>query len=622
MKRIITLALCLVLLFTITVPASAAGSIHLSISASSGSAYRGDTVTFYISASGGGSCKTFGMALSYDTSVFELVSSNASVSGAMMASFGGGTLAVLYEAEGVPSGTVASFTLRVKSGASFGTHSVSGRVNSEGAQISGSGTSVTVKCSHQYGDWQKYTADYHQKTCSICNGTQEEGHAWNDGTVTSEPSCKVEGNKTYTCTVCGEVKNEVLSKTDDHNYGTPQRVDGTNHQSTCSICDGILTEGHTWNEGEVTKKETCKETGLKRYTCTACGATYEEVIPLSEEHKYSAWSNVSETSHYHKCSVCDKEETLDHTWNSGSVTKKPNCIETGTCLYTCTGCGATKTDDMPITGKHTYDHGCDKDCNVCGATRSTSHAYEKSWSKNAKEHWHVCKNCGNKADTAKHVPGEEATEFNPQLCTVCDYMLKPELAHEHNFGEEFTTDEIAHWYKCVGCEEQKEYAEHLFDNACDGLCEICEYTRETTHDISEAWYTDEETHYQKCMICGQEEEHIRHTAGPEATEFDPQTCEICGFELMPALGHSFAQAWSSDELTHYHGCACGERADAADHLWDEGVRNSEGTTYTCTVCQYQRFEPLDLSWLLYTAIGIVVAGAVVAVVIIAKKKKK
>ena len=39
---------------------------------------------------------------------------------------------------------------------------------------------------------------------------------------------------------------------------------------------------HTWDEGKVTKAATCKETGEKTYTCTACGQTKTEGLEKSE----------------------------------------------------------------------------------------------------------------------------------------------------------------------------------------------------------------------------------------------------------------------------------------------------------------------------------------------------
>ena len=620
MKKIITIALCLALLFAMTIPASAEGSIYLSISASSGSAYRGDTITFYISASGGGTCDRFGLVLGYDSSVFEYVSGSASVSGAAVASMDSNGLFAAYNPTGSPSGTVGSFTLRVRSDAPFGSASVYGSANAGGATASASGTSVKIKCNHSYGDWQKYSESAHQKICSICGGTQEEGHGWNEGTVVSAPTCKDEGSKTYTCTVCGEIKNEVLAKTEDHTYGAYQKVDNTNHTSTCGVCGKVLTEAHTWNAGKVQKEATCKDTGVMLYTCTACGATREETIPLSEEHKFSPWEKVDDLQHKRTCSVCTKLEVVDHNWNDGSVTKKPTCLETGTCVYTCKGCGITKTEELPISKTHTYDHGCDKDCNVCNAVRTTSHNYSSAWSKNSKEHWHECTECRDKTDLKAHVPGPEATEENPQICTVCEYMLKPELTHEHAFAEAFSTDETGHWYACAGCEEKKDFAAHEFENDCDGLCETCEYTREVAHEIGEEWFTDAQSHFQKCVSCGQEEEHIPHTAGAPATEMEPQTCEVCGYELVAALGHSFSEKWAYDELTHYHACACGEKDAQAEHTWDEGIRDGNGKLYTCSVGQYQYFEVYNLSWLWLVLAAVAATGTVLIIVL--KRKKK
>ena len=43
-----------------------------------------------------------------------------------------------------------------------------------------------------------------------------------------------------------------------------------------------------------------------------------------------------------------------HTYNDGVVTKEATCTETGEKVYTCTGCGATKIEILPITA-HDYE---------------------------------------------------------------------------------------------------------------------------------------------------------------------------------------------------------------------------------------------------------------------------
>lgn len=690
MKKIMSVAICMLLLMAMIVPVSAEGSFHVSISAGSSYAYPGETVDFYISVSGSGTCASLGCFLDYDSSVLEFVGGSVYAGGIMAGSMDSDGLVISYNGEGDPTGTIAGFTMRVRDGASMGETYISADPYSQGASISASGAGITIACSHSYGDWQQYDETYHQKSCSICGETTEEEHGWNEGAVASAPTCKDEGSMTYTCITCGEIKTETLDKTEDHEYGAYQKVDESQHASTCSICGKSLTAAHTWDIGTVTKKETCKETGITKYTCTDCGATKEETIPVSTQHTFgdwkkvddkkhartcsvcgksstaehtwdagtvtkketcketgitkftctdcgatreetipvstrhtfSAWQKVDDNQHARSCSVCAKKETANHNWDDGSVTKKPNCEEKGSCVYSCLDCGHAKTEELPVSDDHTYDHGCDKDCNVCGKTRSTSHSYGSSWSKDSESHWRECTECGETSDKADHVPGDEATEESAQYCTVCDYMLKPALTHEHQFEEAYKTDKTGHWYPCTGCEERKDYAKHAFANACDGLCEVCNYTRPVKHTIGEKWFMDAKGHFQKCETCGQEEKHLLHSAGPEATETTPQTCEVCGFELAPARGHSFSKEWLSDELNHFHACACGEKIDTAQHQWDEGVRERNGKVYTCTVCQYQRFESSNLTLLIVSAGVAVAAAAGGAVIFVFKRKKK
>ena len=78
-------------------------------------------------------------------------------------------------------------------------------------------------------------------------------HTWDNGTVTTEPTETAPGVRTYTCTVCGEVKTEVIPATGAHT--------------------------HKWDAGKVTTEPTATTPGVRTYTCTICGQTKEEVIP-------------------------------------------------------------------------------------------------------------------------------------------------------------------------------------------------------------------------------------------------------------------------------------------------------------------------------------------------------
>jgi len=310
----------------------------------------------------------------------------------------------------------------------------------------------------------------------------------------------------------------------DHTLGEWTTVDETKHQRSCAYCDYKETADHTWDAGTTTLAPTCTATGEALHTCTACGATKTEILPMAD-HPYSPWEKVDDQTHTHTCTVCSKVETLDHSWDEGTVIKAANCIADGETKYTCTGCGLTRNEVVPMNGIHTYDHGCDNDCNVCGATRTTQHKYSTDWSSSKSGHWHKCVNCGDKQAAAAHVPGPEATEETPQTCTVCGYILKPTLKHEHDFAAALTGDETGHWYACASCSEQKDFTAHDFVNDCDTTCDDCGFERLTEHVWSEEWTGDENGHFHACTVCGE-----KQTESMSGHDFRRGVCKVCAAE--------------------------------------------------------------------------------------------
>ena len=104
-------------------------------------------------------------------------------------------------------------------------------------------------------------AGYDLYTCRDCGATEKRnvkpalGHKWDSGTVTAEPTEKAPGTMTYTCTVCGQTKTEVIPATGPHT--------------------------HVWDEGTVTVAPTETTPGVRTYTCTVCGQTRTEIIPAT-----------------------------------------------------------------------------------------------------------------------------------------------------------------------------------------------------------------------------------------------------------------------------------------------------------------------------------------------------
>lgn len=477
MKKVFLSVLCLLLIAAMAMAVMADGSASFSMSASSKTLYRGDTVTLTANASSSAEATSYGLKISFDTSVFELVSGNTAASGALVNSYNNG-FAFMFQTPTAYSGSVGTVTLKVKDNAPVGSYTITGvasvKNGNEIVSASGCSVSVTVSCHHSYGDWTDNGTN-HQQTCSGCGDVKTADHQWVEAPGSVPATCKDDGIWYYTCSVCGAEKSEPEPKNDNHTFGNLTSVNEDTHKDTCSVCQQEVVQPHTWNTGTVTKPATCKEEGEKVYTCTGCRHTKTEKIEKSTTHTFGKWEFVDEASHKHVCTVCQLEE-------------------------------------------------------------SNTHNYKTSWSKDSKEHWHECADCKNKQDVEVHSPGKEATETTPQTCTVCNYIMKAALGHTHTWSEEWTTDESGHWYVCGGCDEQGSYEAHDYVNACDPDCSVCGVTRETGHTYGTDWLKDGENHWHECSGCGEIEGQEPHTPGAEATATTAQTCTVCGYELVPAFG--------------------------------------------------------------------------------------
>ncbi|MDD6022785.1 MAG: phosphodiester glycosidase family protein [Oscillospiraceae bacterium] len=124
-------------------------------------------------------------------------------------------------------------------------------------------------------------------------------HVWDEGKVTTEPTCTEEGVKTYTCSICGETKTEA-----------------------------IAALGHTWDEGKVTTEPTCTEEGVKTYTCSACGETKTEAIAaLGHSFTNYVYNNDAKVGvDGTETAVCDRDgcDATDTRIAEGTALPDPN----------------------------------------------------------------------------------------------------------------------------------------------------------------------------------------------------------------------------------------------------------------------------------------------------------
>lgn len=169
---------------------------------------------------------------------------------------------------------------------------------------------------------------------------------------------------------------------------------------TLTVTRNCALEGHELDEGTVTTAPTCTATGLKTFTCSACGGTEVTILPALD-HDWAATCMTPKTCRRDGCGA--KEGTVDQNNHTGekvwSTTERRH-----TQRYNCCGLVTVETEE------HTWEKGV---CTLC-AYRCVSHTCGTATCvKKA-----VCEDCGEaygEVDGGNHealvrVPAKAATE--------------------------------------------------------------------------------------------------------------------------------------------------------------------------------------------------------------------
>ena len=467
-----------------------------------------------------------------------------------------------------------------------------------------------------------FTVRHHDATCTtqgydehICNEwggmnyndnyVAAKGHSWDNGTVTKAATYTETGIKTFKCKDCDETRTEEIPSL-DKTYHILQVVAPTCTSEgytiyECNEVPGLTYKGdftdktpHTYDEGVVTKEATIYEKGVKTFTCSACGDTYTEDIPMVEKtwHKGDTVAPTC-TEQGYTVYICDQDATLtenrdfvdalDHDWGEGVVTKAATCTEDGEKTFTCSRDGATKTEVIPAVG-HKWDDG----------TVTTPATCEASGVKTYK-----CLNDG---------------------CT--ETKTEEIAALGHNYDDGVVT-------KAATCTED---GVKTFTCQNDKSHTYTEVIPATGHDYDDGVVTTKPTYTENgvktftCHNCGDTYTESIPALGytynetvvaPTCTE-DGYTMHECvedatkSFKdnIVPALGHEYKEvttpatckdAGSVDKVCE----RCNDKQHVRDipvneeHQWDEGVITKEPTatepgikTYTCTVCNKTKTESI------------------------------
>ena len=322
------------------------------------------------------------------------------------------------------------------------------------------------------------------------------------------------------------------------------------------------------------------------------------VIAVDEDHRHKVGNHTCVTNttptciKKATCGICGQDYYGDHDLSHHNAVP-----------HTCTADGTVEYWDCSVCGKKFSDpNGTAEITNIADPNDPARHSLVKTDEKaptctdNGNRAYWTCTECGN-------IFSDDAG-LNPT--TLAEVTVS---ATGHTWSNDWSSDGTGHWHDCVNAN-----------------CPITENNQKVGYAV--------------------------HTPGADATETTPQTCDVCGYELAPALGHihanhltfiaevpetctadgvkahyececgklfaddqaatevtleslkiaahhTYGTDWESDnDDNHYHVCSvCSDKADVTPHSYDNGVITTPATettegvkTYTCSVCHHTKTE--------------------------------
>ena len=402
-------------------------------------------------------------------------------------------------------------------------------------------------CGAEYGDalGHDFTTSWthddneHWKQCSRCDIKDDVSpHTWNNGTITTAPTCTKSGEKTYSCTKCDATKIEPIPAT-GHSWKSDWTSDATHHwyecdNKNCDVTDNAGKKGYAEHSGG---KATCTQNAV----CEFCKAEYGEKLP----HDFTA-------------------ETVDAKYLKSAAT----CTEKAVYYKSCAVCGLSSegtADEATFFSGNALDHNW-------GA-----------WTQNSDEktHTRICKRDTSHTET-ENCHGGTATCTAKAVCTVCGGEYGEMAAHS------FTAEKAETQYlkSAATCTQKAVYYKS---------CAVCGLSSEGTADEATffsgnaldhnwgAWTqnSDEKTH---TRICKRDTSHTEteNCHGGTATCTAKAVCTVCGGEYgeVDMTNHTDTTQWIQTETTHTqkYKCCGVIVVPEENHEWKDGV---------CTECDYE-----------------------------------
>ena len=471
-------------------------------------------------------------------------------------------------------------------------------------------------------------------------------HDWDEGVITTEPTCTTKGVKTFTCNNCKTTKTEEVNAL-GHDYSKDWTIDKKatcteegSKSHHCTRCDSksditsISKKEHEWDNGTVTKESTNKETGIKTFKCKNCNDTKTEVIPVKrDESNVDSEAPVIDVS---SVKLSTKSATTGDTVKiSIKITDNVDVdraviqlinYDTGKII------GWTNLTYNETTGLYEYSLEITDDISNgdwyidnIQAYDATNNASMESFKRN--EYGFIVKDT--KADSESPVIDVNSIDFNTKSATTGDTVkISIKITDNVEVGRaviqliNYDTGKIIGWTNLT-------YNE---------ATELYEYSLEITDDIPNGhWYIDNIQAYDAANNASMES-FKRNEYGfivtrnnvdvhkwnngvilqqPTCTKkgetiFECSLCHETKTEELKALGHDYSKEWTIDKKAtctesgskSHHCTRCDSKADATvipklAHNYDNGVITTSPTctksgvkTYTCKDCKTTKTEVL------------------------------
>ena len=305
-------------------------------------------------------------------------------------------------------------------------------------EITGSGYVSKIAVS-AYNDSRPTNCYYLSDTDTDLNGTAKTAAEFANGDVLEELKAGQRDNNAdpwadecQYLAAAGKTLPVFNGQGDAHDHQSNDwKSNETEHWQVCTC--GVVFHKAEHSGGTATCTEKAK--------CTVCGAEYGDALG----HDFTTSWTHDDNMHWKQCSRCDaKDDVGPHTWDNGTITIAPTCTKAGERTYTCTECGATKTEPIDATG----------------------HSWKSDWTSDATHHWHECANesCdvtdnAGKNGYAEH-SGGKATCKAQAVCEICkagygnpDPNNHTDLKHiDAKAATAAAEGNIAYWY-CDGCKK-------------------------------------------------------------------------------------------------------------------------------------------------------------------------